>query len=431
MKDKHYVISNANLVDVINDKIIPNQYVEVNEGKIVGIGEQEKIPAGLPIIDIQNHYLMPGLINLHVHLFGNGVPKNSTAKKGKAQEMILDFAATPLGKKYLRLMAKQGALNQLHSGCTTIRAVGDIYYPDVYTRNQINAVKYIGPRMLVSGFAVTTTHGHGVGSIARGGETKEELVKLINDNLQYHTDLVKICVTGGVMDATKPDEPGDVRMTLEQTKWCADEAHKNHLIIASHTESTKGVEICLKAGVDTIEHGAVLTDSEIEELKKGNSHIITTISPALPSVVLPAPYTHYTPLQIASCKIVSDGIITCAKQCLANGIQVGLGTDSSCPFASQTGMWRELNYFHKYALASNEYALKTATIINASIMHLDDVTGSISIGKSADMIVSSASPYQDLKTLRKLSYVFMKGQVIKNPHVSVNKKLEKNLDSLI
>lgn len=431
MKKNHYFIVNANLIDVNKGVVISKQSLEIQDGKILAIGEDLSISEKEKVLDLENRYLLPGLINLHVHLFGNGVPKNYTAKKGKSQERILKFAATKLGNAYLRLMAKQSAKNQLLSGCTTIRAVGDMYYADIAVRDRINAHKYLGPRMLVSGFATTTTHGHGIGSISRGGETKEELTKLIDNNLAYHPDLVKICVTGGVMDATKPDEPGEVRMSLEQTSWCVDKAHENHLKVASHTESTAGVDICLKAGVDTIEHGAILTPWQIEELKKKKARIITTISPALPSVMLPAEYTHYTPIQIASCRLVYDGIVECAKACLANDIEVGLGTDSSCPFATQSGMWRELVYFHKYALASNAQALKAATIVNASIMSIDQITGSIEVGKSADLIVVTANPLEDLKVLRQLDYVIMNGRIISHPKPKKNKQLEKQLDTLI
>lgn len=431
MKTNHYYLINANVVDVNKGRIIPLTTVEINEGIITALGDDINLLKDVKVIDLSGRYLMPGLINMHVHLFGNGVPKTYTANKGKSQERILKFAATLLGNMYLNYMAYQSAYTQLLSGCTTIRAVGDMYYADIHTRNLINKGKKVGPRMLVSGFATTTTKGHGVGSISRGGETKEDLETLIDNNIKHGIDLVKICVTGGVMDATKADEPGEVRMSEEQTRWCVEKAHRNGLMVASHTESTEGVEICLNAGVDTIEHGAKLTKEQIERLKEGKSRIITTISPALPSALLKQEYTHYSNVQISSCKIVSDGIIDCASSCLNNGIEVGLGTDSSCPFASQSGMWRELVYFNQQVKATTINTIKAATITNAKILKLDDVTGSVEVNKYADLIIVKNNPFEDLKSLRNLDYVIVKGRIIKHPKPKRYKGLEDLLDSII
>jgi imidazolonepropionase-like amidohydrolase len=431
MNTNQYIISHANLVDVENDRIMPNVSLEVKDGIIVKIADYIEYGNKIKAIDLHGKYLIPGLINLHVHLFGSGFPSKTATTKGKSQEKLLKFVDSPLGIKYLRITARKNVRQELLSGCTTIRCVGDINYADVYVRDQINLGKFVGPRMYVAGFAVTTKDGHGVGSISKGCQTKEEFISQINKNLSYKTDLVKICVTGGVMDATKPNEPGEVKMNLEQTKWCVDEAHKNHLMIASHTESTEGVRICLKAGVDTIEHGAKFDGEILELFKKSTSVLITTISPALPAVSLPGSYTNYSNMQIESSRIVFDGIIAASAAALKNGITVGLGTDASCPFSTHTGMWRELCYFHKYVGASNQLALKTATLINARIIHIDNITGSIKQGKSADMIVTDNNPYDDLKALRKIDMVIICGKIIKHPIVKKNRKLEKRLDSLI
>ena len=150
---------------------------------------------------------------------------------------------------------------------------------------------------------------HGDGTIAVACHNKEEYLALIAKNIAHHVDLIKITLTSGVMDALDANHPGDVRMSLDEVKWVVEEAHKNHLMVASHTECTEGVRMCLEAGVDTIEHGSFFDDDIVERFKTSSSVIITTISPAYPSVNLPAAYSHYSPAQIASCKIVSDGII--------------------------------------------------------------------------------------------------------------------------
>jgi imidazolonepropionase-like amidohydrolase len=428
---KHYRIINTQIVDVEKGVIQPESFVEVNEGRIVAIQEGKAPEDGLPVYDAAGQFLCPGLINLHTHLFGDGVPKASVATKGKSQARLLKFAASPLGLLYLRKTAQKCAKTALLSGVTTLRSVGDIRFVDVYARDQINAGKALGPRMLVSGPALTCPNGHGAGTIAVACTTKEDYLKQIHENIAHHVDLIKITLTSGVMDALDADHPGDVRMSQEQVNWVVEEAHKNHLMVASHTECSDGVRMDLKAGVDTVEHGSFFAP-DIEELyKKGKSVVICTISPALPSVKLPPEYSHYNAVQIASCKIVCDGIIQSAISARKAGITVGLGTDGACPFAAQSGMWREVCYFAKYAGASPEEALKAATIVNASIVHLEKETGSVSVGKSADLILLKENPYQNLKTLREPEAVVYQGKLIAHPHPKKNAKMEAMLDTLI
>jgi len=428
---KHYRIINAQIVDVEKGAVSPKSFVEIDEGRIVRIQEGAALEDGVPAYDAAGQFLSPGLINLHTHLFGNGVPKSAVASKGKSQERLLRFASSRLGLFYLRKIAGKCAKTALLSGVTTLRSVGDMRYADIFARDQINAGKALGPRLLVSGPALTCPNGHGAGTIAVSCTTKEEFVKKVQENVAHHVDLIKITLTSGVMDALDADHPGDVRMSQEQVDWVVEEAHKNHLMVASHTECADGMRIALKTGVDTIEHGSFFSP-DIEELfKKGNSVLICTISPALPSVKLPSGYSHYTPVQIASCKIVCDGIIQSAIAARKAGVTIGLGTDGACPFAAQSGMWREVCYFAKYAGASPEEALRAATLVNASIVHLDKETGSIAINKSADLILLKENPYRNLKTLRDPQMVVCRGKMIIHPHPKKNAKMEAMLDTLI
>lgn len=426
-----YGFLHANVIDVEKGEVLADQAVVVRDGKIASLGPSSSFPKDLKSIDLKGHYLLPGLINLHTHLFGFGVPKDSVSTKGKSQARLLAFAASPLGLAYLRLTAKQCVQAALYSGVTTLRSVGDMRYADVYVRDQINAGKYLGPRMLVSGPACTCPGGHGDGTIALSCHSKEEYVKLVDENIAHHVDLIKITLTSGVMDAVDAAHPGDVRMSQEEVNWVVEEAHKNHLKVASHTECTEGMRMCLIAGVDTIEHGSFFDDDIIERFKTSKSAIITTISPAYPSVTLPKEYSHYTDAQIASCKIVADGIIQSAISAQKYGILEGLGTDGACPFAAQAGMWRELVYFHQLAGASNAAALKAATITNARIMDIDKITGSISVGKSADFFIASGNPLEDLTVLRNPEMVVIQGRLIRHPHPKRNEKMEKMLDTLI
>ena len=126
--------------------------------------------------------------------------------------------------------------------------------------------------------------------------------------------------------------------------------------------------------------------------------------------------------------IVCSGIIESAKQALAAGIPVGLGTDSSCPYVTQYDMWREVAYFAKYADVSNAFALHTATQVNAQLLGLGDICGTIEVGKEADIITVKSNPLDDLSALREVTHVMARGVLADKLRVKHLSKLDAELD---
>ena len=181
-------------------------------------------------------------------------------------------------------------------------------------------------------------------------------------------DLIKLMITGGVLDATEKGTPGELKMKPEMVKAVCDEAHRLGYTVAAHTESPEGVKVALENGVDSSEHGAKI--------------------PALPYALFDTAVSGASEKDQYNGKIVFDGVVESAKTALANGIPVGLGNDVGCPYITQYDFWRELCYFHKYCGVSNRFALYTATLRNAQLAGVEDVTGSIEPGKSADFIVT-------------------------------------------
>ena len=204
----------------------------------------------------------------------------------------------------------------------------------------------------------------------------------------------------------------------------------------AHVESAEGVRVALEAGVDTIEHGAPMTPEAIE-LYRGAAQtqiegrlpsLTCTISPALPFAMLDPGKTHSTEVQKANGDIVCEGIIRGAREALDAGIEVGLGTDSSCPYVTQYDMWREVAYFAKYVGVGNAFALHTATAVNARLLGLGDVTGTIEAGKSADMIAVDRNPLEDLSALRDVRHVMCRGEFAEHPRVKRIAELDAELD---
>lgn len=269
------------------------------------------------------------------------------------------------------------------------------------------------------------------GSLAYIAQSAEEARELVREIAKDHPDLIKLMITGGVLDATVKGEPGVLKMPPDYVKAACEEAHKLGLIVAAHVESPEGVLVALENGVDTIEHGARADEEMISLFQQRNAALVATLSPALPYALFDPAVSHATEMSQYNGNVVFEGIIDCAQKCLANDIPVGLGTDTGCPFITHYDMWRELAYFHKYCQVSRKFALYTATKGNAQIAHIDDITGTIEAGKCADMIVVDANPLEDLSTLRNVRMVMAAGRLIRNPKVKKYKDVEQELDKYL
>ncbi len=394
-------------------------------GVITDIVPDTAIPSGYEKIDLGGKYILPGLINLHVHLAGSGKPKKKQSDPVKLVRLITSNALMRhIGKKMVAGYAK----TQLLSGVTTIRTVGGIADFDTFVRDKINDGKLLGPRILASNMAVSVHGGHMAGSLAYEAATPEEAAAYVDKIAQDKPDIIKLMITGGVLDAEKVGEPGVLRMAPELVKAACDRAHTLGFKVAAHVESPEGVQVALENGVDSIEHGAKPTDEIINLFKEHNAFQVSTLSPALPFALFDRGISHATNEQQENGKIVFDGIISLAKACLANGIPVGLGTDTACPYVTQYDMWRELCYYVKYCGVSETFALYSATLLNATLAGIGDETGSIEKGKKAEMIVTKENPLQNLQTLRDPAMVIMRENIIRSPKVKKIPEVETELD---
>ena len=430
-----YVFTHAIVLDGTADmEPRPNTTVVVNdEGRIAAIGaaDETTAPANAQEIDLKGAYLVPGLVNLHVHLCGSGKPTSA----GAAGDLIDKVVRNPIGMWYLRRVIKRHAQQQLASGVTTVRSVGDPGFADVDVRDAINAGKYQGPRLLTSGVGVTVPNGHGAGLFAHIAKTPELAREIVRDCFARKCDLVKLFITGGVFDAEKEGEPGVLRMSPEIAAAAVDEAHKLGMATAAHIESAEGVRVGLEAGVDTIEHGADLTPELIALFKENGvgrkSSLTCTVSPALPFVELDPKKTHSTEIQKVNGNIVYKGIVHAAQAALEAGIPVGLGTDSACPYVTHYDMWREVLYFERIVGAPRKLALHTATLGNARILGLGDETGSIEVGKAADLIVLDENPLENLEALRQVKMVMARGKLVSGLSVKHLPELDRELDTFL
>ena len=405
-----------------------NKTVYISGKNIVDIRPDTDKLNGFQTIDLNGQYVLPGLINMHVHLPANGKPKEKPSDPKKAVKLITSCG---MMRKVGIKMCEGYAKTELLSGVTTIRTVGGVADFDTIIRDAAAAGKILAPRVLASNMAVSVPGGHMAGSLAYEAKSAEEAVMYVEKIAEEKPDLIKLMITGGVMDAEVVGEPGVLRMQPKLVRTACERAHALGMKVAAHVESPEGVRVALENGVDSIEHGAKPTEEILQLMKDRGAFQISTISPALPYALFDRNISHATYEQQENGKVVFDGIVFMAKACLAAGIPVGLGTDTGCPYITHYDMWRELHYFVKYCGVTPAFALYSATLLNAQLAGIDDRTGSIEKGKSADLIVCKENPLQSFSALRTLSMVVKEGYRIENPIVKKMPEVERELDKFL
>lgn len=420
-----YAWINGIILDGTKDMEPVRGKIVLTEGSwIKDIIADEQVPQGYEIIDLKGQYLMPGLINLHVHLPAGGKPKK---KESDPIKLVKWVSSNALFRYAAKRLCAANARKQLMSGVTTIRTMGGILDFDSAVREMSEHGKEL-PRILASNMAVSVPGGHMAGFLAYEAKSVEEVIADVRAIIKTHPNVVKLMITGGVLDAKEKGEPGALKMPSEFVKAACEEAHRHGLPVAAHVESPQGVKSALENGVDTIEHGAEIDEACIELFLSNKAAHVATLSPALPFALFDRSISHVSQTAQYNGKIVFEGIIACAKACLKAGIPVGLGTDTGCPYVTHYDMWRELHYFHKYCDVSNRFALHSATQVNARIAGIGDLTGVIMAGKAADLIVTKENPLEDLSALRSISMVCTRGKLIKAPKVKKIKQVEEQLD---
>lgn len=430
-----YVFTNGKILNGTKDmQVQEGQVILVENERITEIlpaeeaGKRNLKASGYEEIDLQGKYILPGLINMHVHLAGNGKPQK---KQRDNEALVKKIMSNGLTKAIAYNMVCGFAKDELYSGVTTIRTVGGLGDFDTRLRDDIAAGKKPGPRILAANEGISVPGGHMAGSVAIAAGSIEEALHHLEIAKAQKVDLVKLMITGGVLDAKEKGVPGELKMAPEMVKAVCDKAHAMGYKVAAHVESPMGVKVALQNGVDSIEHGAKADEEMIALFKEHNAFLCTTLSPALPYALFDRSITNASEVEQFNGNVVFEGIIDCAKAAIANDIPVVLGNDVGCPWITQYDFWRELYYFHKYVGVSNAFALYTATCRGAEMAGIGDITGTLEPGKCADMIVVEKNPLEDLSALRNVDMVVSQGKVLRSPKVKKKQIVETELDKFL
>ncbi len=258
------VVTADHMIDVVAGKTVDKPVIVITDGRISAVGAQGQVavPANAKRIDLAGQTILPGLIDMHVHL--NGDPT------------IGGFRGLAYTDSFWQAVGVHNAKAMLEAGFTTVRNVGSPDYDDVGLKQAVEGGYIEGPRIVPATYALGSTGGHCDGteglppsfhsvanpSVADSPEGYRKLVRTVH---KYGAEVIKICATGGVL--SKSDVAGAQQMTLDEIKAVVDEAHMLGLRVAAHAHGTAGINDCLRAGCDTIEH-ASLADAESFQLAK-------------------------------------------------------------------------------------------------------------------------------------------------------------------
>ncbi len=400
------VIHAGRVLDVKTGKMLSDQMLVIEGGKIVSIGgsAETKAPADAVRIDLANATLLPGLIDAHTHL-----------------TMDPRFGYERLGVSIPReaLTGAKNARLTLEAGFTTVRNVGADGYSDVALRDAINAGDVPGPRMLVSGPALSITGGHCDNNLlpyeyhASGYGVADGIAAVqhkVRENIKYGSDLIKVCATGGVL--SKGDDPQASQYTLEEMKAIVADAHRLGRKVAAHAHGAQGILWASQAGVDSIEHGSYIDDAAIAEMKRNGTYLVPTLY--LGDWFLEnAEANHVPDFLLAKAKAVMPAARKNLSHAFASGVKVAFGTDAAVyPHGLNA---HEFGLMVKLGLTPLQ-AIQAATVNAADLLGWAGKVGSLEPGSCADIIAVDGDPLKDVTTLERVKFVMKSGEVVKNEY---------------
>ncbi|WP_371185760.1 amidohydrolase family protein [Thalassotalea maritima] len=395
------VIKAGYVVDVVSGNISENQYILVDDNRIVSVGNTNPAPDAKQI-DLSEQYVLPGLMDMHTHVVRH------LSKSFHDRYFQSPHRATIGGVV--------NAEKTLLAGFTTIRNVGAADYMDVALRNAINDGEVPGPRMAVSGPSLGITGGHcdrnslnhrfeerGDGVADGPWQVREQVRK----NVKYQVDVIKFCATGGVF--SKGTKVGQRQYTLEEMTAIVDEAHTHGRTVAAHAHGTEGIEYAIKAGVDSIEHASFLTADAIALAKQYGTVLSMDIYNT--EYTLSEGLKNGVPQEnIDKEKQVGQRQRDSFREAVKQGAKIVLGTDAGIyPHGDNAKQLSRMTQFGMTPLQ----ALQAATINAAELLKWDDKVGQIKPGLLADMIAVQTNPLEDIRVLERVSFVMKDGKVYK------------------
>ncbi|MCJ0935512.1 amidohydrolase family protein [Mammaliicoccus sciuri] len=402
------IIKNINLIDGTGKDIQRGVDIKVENNVISEIGTHLN---GDNIIEGNGQYLLPGMIDSHVHVM-------------LEMEPLERRLATPFSYNFYK--AIDHLKRTVDAGVTTVR---DALGADLGLKEAVNDGLILGPRLQISVNALTITGGHG-DSYTKSGiqlpilqdgypglpsgicDGVNEVRKKAREMLRAGADVLKVHATGGVTSAT--DHPDYTQFSLEELKVIVEEAQfRNNRKVMAHAQGLQGVKQCIEAGIHSIEHGIYLDDEAVQLMKEKEMYLVPTLLAPL-SVIEFAEELGMSENSIKKSKQVMQDHIDSFKKAHQAGVKIAMGTDAGV-FKHGTNL-RELELMVEHGMTEME-AIVSSTKTAAECLGYDEYLGTIEVGKKADFIILDQNPLEDIKVLKdpnNIKVVSIDGQIVKD-----------------
>ncbi|MFC4292382.1 amidohydrolase family protein [Sphingorhabdus arenilitoris] len=392
------------MVDVVQGSLVTDPVITITNGIIVKVERGDaSISGDATIIDLGTKTILPGLIDMHVHLTGKATDQ------GYRRLQISDERAAITGV----LNAKK----TLMAGVTTARNVGAPSFSDVALRDAINDGDVEGPRLFVSGPPIGITGGHcsdnnllpsEYGVVGEGvADGPWAARSMVRRNVKYGVDLIKTCSTGGVL--SKGTQVGAPQYTVEELTALTEEAHSHGRKVASHAHGAEGILNALKAGVDTIEHASFISDEGIALAKKQGTYLSMDIYNT-EYILSEGEKAGFLPESLEKERMTGATQRESFRRAHAAGVKMVMGTDAGVyPHGDNA---KQLSRMVRFGMTPAE-ALRAATYNGADALGQKGKFGEITVGASADIIAVDGDPLTDISILEKVDFVMKSGQIFK------------------
>jgi len=399
------VVTADRMVDVLAGRVIDEPVVVITDGRIVSVvgrgGARPLIPADARRIDLPGHTLLPGLIDMHVHL-------DSSPYYGPYDSLqFTDLFQT--------MMAPGHARDMLEAGFTTVRNVGSDHYSDVALMQAIDEHRLVGPRIVPAAYALSATGGHcdetflppGLHRPAPGvADGPQALRDKVREMRRNGAQVIKVCATGGVF--SRNTEPGQQQLSEEELRAIAEEAHQWGLRVAAHAHGAAGIRAAIRAGIDTIEHASLIDAEGIRLAREHGTWLVMDIY-----------NTEYTQAHGRENGILEDNLRKDReiaqlqrdnfRAAHAAGVHMAFGTDAGVmPHGSAGGQFR---YMVEYGMTPME-AIQSATTNAAQALGRESDVGAIAPGRYGDLIAVDGDPLANVRELEDVDVVIKGGDLV-------------------
>ncbi|MBC6365909.1 amidohydrolase family protein [Algoriphagus sp. AK58] len=396
------------LIDVKSKKVLTEQTILVEGDKIISVSAGYQTPSsGDKLIDLKNTTVMPGLMDLHVHIESQTSP---TRYVDGFRDNEADVAYKALPYAQITLM----------SGFTTVRDMGGTGV-NIALRNAINNGLVVGPRIYTAGKSIAPTGGHadptnGVKRELMGDPGPDQGVingpydarKAVRQAVKYGSDVIKVTATGGVLSVARDGSAPQFQQ--DELEAVVETAKDFGIHVAAHAHGDEGMKRAVKAGIHSIEHGTLMTEETMDMMIKSGTWYVPTVTAGMSAAEYAKIPGYYPPVVRDKAMKIGAQIQQTFAKAYKKGVKIAFGTDAGVfPHGEN---YREFIYMTEVGMPNLE-AIQAATFNAAVLMGIEDKLGTLEAGKIADIIAVSGNPDQDIKVMKEVVFVMKDGKIYK------------------